>query len=92
METSCDINAESIDRISEGMPVTVNGQKGKVLSISNMPVALSEDTDPYMLYLGEYSAGEFVYTADIDVSGLSDGFYEAQVVTESIRPISFVIQ
>ncbi len=88
----CYINPENVDSISEGMTVTVNGQTGTVLAVSDVPVMLPEDADPYLLYIGNYSAGDFVYTAEISVDGLSDGIYEAKVVTESIKPISFVIQ
>lgn len=91
-ELQCYINPENVDSISEGMTVTVNGQTGTVLAVSDVPVMLPEDADPYLLYIGNYSDGDFVYTAEISVDGLSDGIYEAKVVTESIRPISFVIQ
>lgn len=91
-ELICYINAENVNAISEGMLVKVNGRTGSVLSVSDMPIMLSDDSDPYLFYIGEYSAGDFVYTAEISVEGLSDGIYEAEVVTESIKPISFVIQ
>mgnify|MGYP004507813531 CR=1 FL=1 len=88
----CYIKPENADSISEGMPVTVNGQTGTVLAVSDMPVMLPENADPYLLYIGGYSAGDFAYTAEIAVDGLPDGVYEAKVITESIKPISFVIQ
>ena len=88
----CYINTDNADAISEGMTVTVDGYRGVVLSVSDMPVELSDDTDPYLLFIGGYSAGDFAYTADIAVDGLPDGVYNARVITESISPISFIIQ
>lgn len=91
-ELQCYISPETVDSISEGMAVTVNGQTGTVLTVSDVPVMIPKDADPYLLYIGGYSAGDFAYTAEISVDGLPDGIYEAKVVTESIKPISFVIQ
>lgn len=88
----CYINPDNAVAISEGMSITVNGQTGTVMSVSDMPIMLPEDADPYLMYIGGYNAGDFAYTAELSVDGLSDGVYEANVITESIKPISFVIQ
>ena len=74
-ELICYIDPENVNAISGGMTVTVNGQTGTVLSVSDMPVMLPDNAEPYLLYIGGYSAGDFAYTAELSVEGLSNFFY-----------------
>lgn len=89
---TCYISTENAEAVSEGMSISVNGLTGMVLSVSAMPEMIPDDADPYLLYIGGYSQGDFAYRAEISVDGLSDGIYKAEIITESINPISFVIQ
>ena len=70
--------------------ITVNGKEYLINGISGSPFAVEEDVDSYLLYVGKLEIGEWVYevTADTD---LEDGIYEVKIVTESVSPVSFVI-
>jgi hypothetical protein len=72
------------------MTVTVDGQDYEISEISGAAQELSEETDSRLLHIGALSAGAWVYEAKADTE-LSDGVYEAVITTESISPMSFII-
>lgn len=77
-----------IDRLSEGMTVTVNGRGHAVTGIRRTPVQLSADQE-LLLHLGGFENGDWVCTVLLDGSE-PDGYYTAEAVIESIAPGSFV--
>ena len=66
-----------------GAEYTING-------IAEIPQPVTGDMDAYLLHMGGLTAGEWVYAAQADTD-LPDGVYEVTIVTESISPISFVM-
>lgn len=88
-QTTCYIPEDKIEQIAVGMKVTVNGVEGSVLGISAKPVQVA-DLDAYLIHKVGLENGQWVYEVLCDVN-LADGSYEAQVVTESVSPMSFVM-
>ena len=70
--------------------VSVDGAKGKVLTVSAQPVAVDAAFTEYMRHVGGLQEGEWVYTATLDVD-CADGVYAAQIVIDSVSPMSFVL-
>ncbi len=46
--------------------------------------------EPYLMHLGGFSEGEWMYEiiADADIP---DGTYKTEIVTESVSPMSFIL-
>lgn len=74
--------------------VRIGDVKGTVLSVSQKPVSLADaialaNTDEYTLYCLDLA--QWNYVVEIAVDGtITDGFVSADIVTETISPISFM--
>lgn len=87
---TCYVNEEEAAKISSGMTVNVDGNVLSVYEISAKPISVGADVDGYLLYLGGFSEGEWLYEVTAS-SALSDGTYKAEIVTESVSPMSFIL-
>ncbi|HML48083.1 MAG TPA: hypothetical protein PKE04_15180 [Clostridia bacterium] len=88
----CYVNGDIAQRLSAGMPVRLGEADGILREVAARPLSSSELRealpDDYTFSL--LSAGVWSYAVILDVSGLPDGLYEAQITLESIRPIVFL--
>lgn len=74
--------------VGAGMELTVAEQSFQIMDIGTAPVAIPQGADAYLLYLGGFQAGEWVYEVRAKTM-LPDGVYEVSMITESISPMSF---
>ena len=72
------------------MLVKVNGNDFAVSEIAERPIAVNADMDPYLMHLGGFSEGEWMYEVIADVD-IPDGTYKTEIVTESVSPMSFIL-
>lgn len=86
----CYVTEENAEKIKAGMTVNVDGNALTVIGISAKPVAVDADMDEYLLYLGGFSEGDWLYEVTAS-SPLPDGTYKAEIVTESVSPMSFIM-
>lgn len=84
------IKEADIASVKEGMRVAVNGGEYALSAISQVPVSVDAELDEYLIHKGGFKSGEWAYTATANVP-LSDGAYTATVTTESVSPMSFVL-
>ncbi len=83
------IKEADIPQIAKGMEITVNGESFTVSEVSQAPVSV-DGLDEYLLYKGGFQAGEWVYTA-VATADIPDGVYSAEIIVESVSPMSFVL-
>lgn len=88
----CGVGVDDAAEVEPGMTVTIDGVQGTVTRVSEEPVLLDESVNPDFLYLSGFSVGDFCYVVEIDIPGLRDGVYPAEITVGAIHPISFVIQ
>ncbi len=91
----CYIPAVYKNEIRLGMEVIVKEEddtevKGTIIQVDSLPTQLPEDADPYLLYLGNFAPGDFVYRGVANVPNLKDGTYNAEVITEQVHAVSFI--
>lgn len=89
-KTTCYIKEENRQDITENMTVHIEGREYSVKNISVSPVQVTKNFESYALHVGGLQAGEWVYEANID-AGLKEGIYKAKITTESIAPMSFLM-
>lgn len=80
---------EDVNEIKTGNTVT---GFGKVTSISEKPVSrkyIEEKYDEYTVY--KLDPPEWAYEVTVSADGCKDGIYAATIVTDSVKPISFII-
>ncbi len=87
---TCYVTEENAAKIKPGMTVNVDGNALSVSEISAKPISVGADMDGYLLYLGGFSEGEWLYEVTANAA-LSDGIYKAEIVTESVSPMSFIL-
>ena len=61
-----------------------------MLSIDAEPVRVDESFTDYMRHVGSLQEGEWVFAVVLDVE-CPDGVYSAQIVIDSVSPMSFVL-
>ena len=70
--------------------VTVDGDIVKIWAIDDQPVQVDESFSEYARHVGGLQQGEWVYAVKLDVN-CPDGIYTAQIVIDSVSPMSFVL-
>lgn len=89
----CYVQEADAAQMKPGMPVVIRGQSGTIGAVSTDPVLVDGgEMHPYLLELSGLTAGSYCYEVKIDISGLEDGVYAADITVESIKPIAFVTQ
>ena len=81
---------EKAAEVRAGMAVAVDGNEYELSSVSTSPVRVDDAVNAYAVHVGGLQSGQWVYPAYAAVS-LPDGVYQAQIITERIAPVSFVV-
>ena len=76
--------------VQEGMPLRIGDAEWMVTSVSSVPVAVDGGFSDYMLHVGDLQVGEWVYAVQTDAQ-LPQGIYSVEIVSESVAPMSFVV-
>ena len=84
------VRAADVQKVEPGAKVSVGGAEGTVLSVSAEPVCVDDSFTEYMRHVGGLQAGEWVHAAALDVA-CADGVHAAQIVIDSVPPMSFVL-
>ena len=91
-QTVCYVKEAEIGTLSHEMKVRLNGKEYGIEEIGSMPVQIDDAFPEYLVYLGGFSLGEWVYAVKLDgVYGEEGGIYEAEIIVESVSPMTFVI-
>lgn len=85
------IKEEHLGEVTAGMTVRVKEQEYLITSVETIPKTIPEGFDEYMLHLSGMHVGEWVFGVTAMDTDLSDGVYKAEIVIESIAPMSFIL-
>ncbi len=87
---TCYISESDIEKISDAARVRINGESYTISNVSELPVPAENTLSPYGLHLASFNDNEWVYSASVD-GNLTDGIYKAEIVIESISPVSLLM-
>ena len=87
---TCYISEGDIQKIPDEASVCIKGENYKIGKISELPEPAEETLSPYGLHLASFSDNEWVYSASVD-GDLEDGIYKAEIVIESVSPVSLLM-
>ena len=91
-EVLCYIPYEDLQEVMRGGVVTVNGEDLPLEDRGNSSVVIiSEDTDAYLRVTGNLEVGDVTVTVPVNAS-LPNGIYAGTAVTESLQPITLLLQ
>ena len=85
----CYVKEADIPDVAASNIVRINGSEYSIAYISDQPIAVNDNFADYALHIGGLKTGEWVYPLILN-GGIPDGVYEAQIVTDSVSPISFL--
>ena len=78
------------EKIAVGMTVRVDDKEYTVSEIPTEPKRVDDTMSEYAVHASGLTAGEWVYA--VRLSGdIADGVHKAEIVIESITPISFIL-
>ena len=86
------VKETDVEKVAKGMTVLVGDNEYTLGEIPSEPKKVGSDIDlsDYAIHLGGLTEGEYVYV--IEVKGVNaDSTYKAEIVIESISPISFIL-
>lgn len=87
---TCYVSDENIKSVKVGMKVTVNGGDFEISEIAKKPIEIDENFDSYAMYVGELKEGEWMNEVTAKAP-IESGTYSAKITTDSVSPISFVM-
>lgn len=88
----CVVPYESLERVMDCDTVSVEGQDYPLRrDQASRTVIISEDTNPYLRVTGGLRIGDVAVEIPVDAP-FSDGIYAGTVITESLRPMSLLLQ
>lgn len=88
--TVCYVREGDLDAVHAGQTVHIGGEEHVLADVASRPVAVDESFDAYAMHVGGLEAGQWVYPAEVDAP-LPEGVYEAEIVVDSVSPISFLL-
>ena len=84
------VGESDVDRIEVGMTVRCADKEYTITDIAKTPIRVDDSFTDYAIHASALSVGEWVYAVSIDGEH-SDGVQKAEIVIESISPISFIL-
>lgn len=91
-QTICYVREADVQALDTGMLVWIGDDAYHIDSILNQPVQVDDTFQEYLLHVGDLHEGEWVYIVALDEVHGDDGvIVEAEIVIESIAPMSFVL-
>jgi len=85
------VKEEDMAKIKNGMQVELNNNENifEIADIEETPEKVTDDMDEYARHLGNFQVGEWVYKCRLN-KNVKEGTYSADVVIESISPMTFI--
>ena len=84
------VREADVEKIHAGSAVSIGSAEGTVQSVDAEPVRVDETFTDYMRHVGSLRDGEWVFAVVLDVD-CPDGVHAAQIVIDSVHPMSFVL-
>ena len=84
------VKEADIEKLEVGMPVLVGNKEYVVAEIPTDPVRVDDTISEYAIHVSGLTEGEWVYAVKV-ACDLVDGVHKAEIVIESISPISFIL-
>lgn len=87
---TCYVGESKARSLKAGAKIRIGEEEWAVSGMQDEPVKAESELSDYAMHLGGIQAGEWVYRLTADVS-LAEGIYETILISESISPITFLL-
>lgn len=85
------VSEESVAAIMPGQTLRADGMEFVVGEKIGGPMELDPDADSYLIHAGGFEDGEWVCRVAVESAGEKSGTFECEIVTDSVSPLSFVM-
>lgn len=90
--TVCYVKEDQASELDVGMHVWIEDTQYQISDILRDPIQVDDTFAEYLLHVGSLAEGEWVYIAELDGAFGEDGMISrAEIVIESVAPMSFVV-
>ena len=89
-ETLCLVPEEALKSAIDNCSIKIDGEEYKLAPETLDPEVVSENTNIYWLLAGDLSIGDIVYKIPLS-QHLTEGVYSGTIVTETLSPISLLL-
>ena len=85
------VKEEDMAKIKNGMQVELNNNENifEIADIEEKNEKVTDDMDEYARHLGNFQVGEWVYKCRLN-KNVKEGTYSANIIIESIAPMTFI--
>ena len=91
-QTVCYVKDSEFQKLESGMQVWIGEETYHIAKISKQPIQVDDTFAEYLTHVGDLAEGEWVYIVELDGIYDENGMIaEAEIVIESIAPMSFVL-
>ncbi len=90
VKTVCFVPEDSAQNVEADMKVVIDNQEYRISKINTTPEKASRCMGEYEMHISDIQSDEWVYVVALD-HAVEAGIYQANIITESISPASFVI-
>lgn len=86
----CYIQEKDVNKLTADTYAKIDNEKYQLTNISKLPSPVIETLSPYAVHVAGFENDDWVYTAEIEAP-LDDGIYSADIIIQSVSPISLFI-
>lgn len=88
----CYLSESDIAKVNSKMPVKINHVDGTIKAVSPSPMSYEEISTMYSDYtVYSLQLSQWNYEVILQAEGIADGVFPVSIVTESIKPIEFLL-
>ena len=84
------VKEADVEKVEVGMTVRVGENEYAISEIPTEPVRVDGTMSEYAVHASGLTVGEWVYAVKVN-GDIADGVHKAEIVIESISPISFIL-
>ena len=89
-EVAAYIPESAVDAVVKSRTADINGEKVTLEPDALEPISVTDSTNIYVRKAGNLNVGDIVYEIPIKES-IADGVYSAKIVTETVSPLSLLM-
>ena len=86
----CYVHEDEITQVSAGMPLVIGDAEYALGALPGAPMQVDDSLDAYILHVGGFVEGDWAYAIPVE-GAAPEGIYGAEIILESVSPISFIL-
>lgn len=90
------LTEDAVQAVHMDDEIRADGITGKITGVSEKPLSFGAvceklGRDEYTIYMMGIEGQRFLYEVTVELPGLSDGITEVEIIAETVKPMTFVL-